>query len=407
MWVTLVVAILNRAYDEGKVEAMHDKLNKLPGDLETVFETLLHEDNPDKHETICLLQWVLFARRALKPEELYFSMRAGTHPGNLGAWDRSKITSEDIQHRITSSSRGLIETRKGEDRTVQFIHESVNDFLLRNKRLQTLDSALQSSPMGMSHDCLRACCMSYLNTDGLEVSGRSLLVEETALSYPLLDYASIHVLHHAEEAQRKGIVQTELLHWVQNCETFERLRNFHNVFEKIPGLGCSKDVGPLYILSLHGCQELLRAVLYEGGVDVNARGGAYDSALQAAAVKGEEEIVKILLVHEADANAQGGVYGSTLQAAVRQGKKEIVKMLLAQGADANAQGGPHGSALQAAVTKLENTVVGLLLENGADVNAQYEPAAAHQIGVSASLTTVAVGVSLIMCTSATSSTMFR
>lgn len=41
MWVVLVVAMLNQAFDDGKVEAMHQKLRELPGDLEQVFETLL------------------------------------------------------------------------------------------------------------------------------------------------------------------------------------------------------------------------------------------------------------------------------------------------------------------------------------------------------------------------------
>ncbi|PVH70777.1 hypothetical protein DL98DRAFT_504258, partial [Cadophora sp. DSE1049] len=162
MWVVLVVAMLNRAYEEGKVEAMRQKLNDLPKDLEQVFETLLRKDNPEKQETIFLLQCVLFTRRALRPEELYFAMIAGTNPQALGAWDRSRITSEDVQRRITSSSKGLIETRKGGDKTVQFIHETVNDFLLRHRRLQTLDPALELNVIGTSHDCLRACCMSYI-----------------------------------------------------------------------------------------------------------------------------------------------------------------------------------------------------------------------------------------------------
>jgi hypothetical protein len=118
MWVVLVVAILNRAYDEGKVEAMQQKLNELPGGLEKVFQTLLDEDNSKKHETICLLQWVLFTKRALRLEELYFGMMAGTQPETLLPWDRLKVTSEIMQRRITSSSRGLIEIRKGEDSTV-------------------------------------------------------------------------------------------------------------------------------------------------------------------------------------------------------------------------------------------------------------------------------------------------
>jgi hypothetical protein len=127
-----------------------------------VFATLLNKDSPDKHETIFLLQCVLFARRALKPEELYFAMVAGTNAQHLGAWDQSRITSEDIQRRITNSSKGLIEIRKDEEKTVQLIHETVNDFLLRNRRPQTLDAVPELNAIGTSHDRLRACCMSYL-----------------------------------------------------------------------------------------------------------------------------------------------------------------------------------------------------------------------------------------------------
>lgn len=260
MWVILVVAMLNQAYDDGKVEAMHQRLNELPENLEQVFETLLSKDNPDKHETIFLLQCVSFARRALKLEELYFAMVAGTNAQNLGAWDQSKITSEDIRRRITSSSKGLIEIRKGEDKTVQFIHETVNDFLLRNGRLQTLDPTLRLNPIGASHDCLKACCISYLMMSELQVASEGLKADEISSIYPFLEYASTYALSHAEEAQRRGVMQTNFLHYLQNYEGFERLRQFHNSFERIPGLGCGKGVTPLYMLSFHGCHELVKVV---------------------------------------------------------------------------------------------------------------------------------------------------
>ncbi|KAH8694325.1 ankyrin repeat-containing domain protein [Phaeosphaeriaceae sp. PMI808] len=370
MWVVLVVAMLNRAYDEGKVDAMQQKLDESPGDLEKVFETLLSEDNPDKHETIYLLQWVLFARRALKPEELYFAMMAGTSVENLRAWDRSKITSEDIRRRITSSSKGLIEIRKGKDRTVQFIHESVNDFVLRNGRLQTLDLALNSNPIGTSHDSLRACCMSYLRMGELLVTSELPQADEISSMYPFLEYASTYVLNHAEEAQGRGVMQKELLHWLQRYEDFERLRSFHNAFERVPGLGCSKGVTPVHTLSLHGYHELVNSILSESGVDVNAQGGPYSSALQAAAVKGKEEIVRILVEKGADVNTQGGVFGSALQAAAAEGKEKIVKMLLEKGADVNTQGGVFSSALQAAALQGKEEIVRILVEKGADVNTQ-------------------------------------
>jgi ankyrin repeat protein len=47
-------------------------------------------------------------------------------------------------------------------------------------------------------------------------------------------------------------------------------------------------------------------------------------------------------------NAQGGEYGSALQAASRGGHDEVVQMLIDAGDDVNAQGGHYGNALQAA-----------------------------------------------------------
>jgi ankyrin repeat protein len=371
MWVILVVAMLNQAYDRGKVEAMHETLREVPPDLEEVFGTLLGKDSPDKHETLLMLQWVLFSRRLLKPEELYFAMMAGTDTRKLGAWNRSKITSDAIRRRITNSSKGLIEIRKGEEETVQFIHESVNDFLLRNKRLETLDSGLESNAIGASHDRLRACCMSYLMIKELPLPEGRPHADELGSTYPFLKYASTYVLEHAEEAQARCIVQKDFVQSLQQPHgEFERLRRFHNAFEEYPSIGCSRGVRLLYMLSFHGYHELANIVLFEKGVGVNAQGGVYGNALQAASVEGNEEIVAMLLEKETDVNAQGGIYGNSLQAASFKESKEIVAMLLEKRADVHAQGGIYGNALQAASLRGNKEIVVMLLEKGADVNAR-------------------------------------
>ncbi|PWO15022.1 hypothetical protein PtrARCrB10_12117, partial [Pyrenophora tritici-repentis] len=51
-----------------------------------------------------------------------------------------------------------------------------------------------------------------------------------------------------------------------------------------------------------------------------------------------EAIVKLLLNKGADVNAQGGEYGNALQAASAGGHEAIVKLLLDKGAGVNAQG---------------------------------------------------------------------
>ena len=50
-------------------------------------------------------------------------------------------------------------------------------------------------------------------------------------------------------------------------------------------------------------------MLLDRGVDVNAQGGYYGNALQAALAGGYDELVQILLDKGADVKAPGGKYG--------------------------------------------------------------------------------------------------
>jgi hypothetical protein len=63
MWVVIVVSLLNKAYDEGRLEAMRRTLETVPDDLEKVFDNLLSQDDIGRAETIVLLQWVLLSER--------------------------------------------------------------------------------------------------------------------------------------------------------------------------------------------------------------------------------------------------------------------------------------------------------------------------------------------------------
>ncbi|GJC89989.1 ankyrin repeat and SOCS box protein 8 [Colletotrichum liriopes] len=101
------------------------------------------------------------------------------------------------------------------------------------------------------------------------------------------------------------------------------------------------------------------------GAEVNAQGGHFGNALQAASLHGNQEVVELLLEKGAEINAQGGYFGNALQAASSSGNQGIVELLLNNGADVHAQGGKHGNALQAAFWKGDETIARLLGENGA------------------------------------------
>jgi ankyrin repeat protein len=116
--------------------------------------------------------------------------------------------------------------------------------------------------------------------------------------------------------------------------------------------------------------EAVALPLFNNSFDLNAQGGDYGNALQAASSDGNEAVVRLLVDKGADVNVQGGYYGNALQAASCNGNEAVVRLLLEKGANVNAQGGRYSNALQAASYNGHEAVVRLLLEKGADVNAQ-------------------------------------
>ncbi|CAG7962744.1 unnamed protein product [Penicillium nalgiovense] len=117
--------------------------------------------------------------------------------------------------------------------------------------------------------------------------------------------------------------------------------------------------------------EKMVQTLLDHGADVNAQGGKYGNALQAASHVGRGHVVRTLLNHGADFNVKGGKFGNALQAASEAGHEEVIQILLDQGADINAEGDSiFGNALQLASRDGQVKVVQTLLDHGADINAQ-------------------------------------
>lgn len=121
--------------------------------------------------------------------------------------------------------------------------------------------------------------------------------------------------------------------------------------------------------------------LLEHGIDPNVTSESLGSALQIAC--GEETSLsdmvsegdmfgipgtaKWLLEHcpDINVNAQGGFFGSALQAAAYFGRNLLVQLLLDKGANINVRGGNYQSALNAAVVRGCWDLVEILLKAGA------------------------------------------
>ncbi|OPB44877.1 hypothetical protein A0O28_0090150 [Trichoderma guizhouense] len=396
LWVVLVTRILNKAYEDGKTEAMKQKLNETPAELGEVFETILNTNNSDKDETILILQCVLFAKRLLTPEEIYFAIIAGTNSQALSRWDSSQVTPDIIRRRIRSSSKGLVEIRRskketplldhksfidaqcrkirlqrqgqvftvtseGEKETVQFIHRSVYDFLVRNRRLQRLDPGLMPNPVAKSHNRLKDCCLSYLMMGSLELEN----FEETGSDFPFLEYASRYLFDHAEEAT--SVDQAELLQNLMDHNVWKRVERFHNYF-----VDYGQDGAPLHLpqtLAARNLPKFLWTVV-EWGVDINCIGTPCGTALEAAIEFESEETVKTLLSKGAKTDVQGDPFGqTTLRRAFEKGNRGILAMLIDKGATLGTVERLEGSVLHHAAASGDKDIVAMVLDKGAKVNA--------------------------------------
>jgi hypothetical protein len=125
------------------------------------------------------------------------------------------------------------------------------------------------------------------------------------------------------------------------------------------------SIKSLHEAAARGYEDTVRLLL-DKGIDVNAAGGHWGTALQAASHRGTAGTVKLLLDRGADVNASGGHWGNALQAASFSGQEEVVTLLVERGADVNAQGGrQYRTALQAAMCANQEGIASLLLKNGA------------------------------------------
>ncbi|OCT54189.1 hypothetical protein CLCR_00227 [Cladophialophora carrionii] len=334
LWLVLVVRILQKEFDRGRVHALQTRLEEIPPGLDELFRDILTRDTRNADDLLVCLQWILFAKRPLKREELYFAILAGTEPQHLGPWDATEVTPTVMDRFILDCSKGLTALTRTKNQTVQFIHESVRDYLLKGNGLAHIRQDLVANFSGSSHERLKLCCQNYLairipelgltdaptpaDVEGAEQQpdnesddvgeipfrdnednkmsavtshqDSKQLRERLCLRYPFLDYAVNHVFNHAEAALVTGISQGVFIDQFDLAAWTSR----NNVLQKFKTRRYSSSVTLLYIFAEKDlpaliCQELGRVP------DMDLRGERYICPLRAAIAHKNEAAIQAFL----------------------------------------------------------------------------------------------------------------
>jgi ankyrin repeat protein len=222
MWVVLVIRILNEESDRGSNNAKLRKcLDQIPAELHELFQDILQRGIQDNKHLVPILQWISFAQSPLTREELYFAVQSGD-PDFVASqpWDPDEDYAESMDLFILETSKGLAEMTRGKTPTIQFIHESVRDYL-RETGFAALAPELSDNLLGLTHDYLKRCCLNFITERVLarlslpdklpkakSDEARSLRKEASEL-FPFLGYAWKNLIFHAEVACDNGIDQVD------------------------------------------------------------------------------------------------------------------------------------------------------------------------------------------------------
>ncbi|EXL40447.1 hypothetical protein FOCG_17068 [Fusarium oxysporum f. sp. radicis-lycopersici 26381] len=336
-------------------KAIKIALRALPRDLnETYYRMLKNIPAEYKSSAIRLLQFLVYTKRPLTLAEAVevIATEIDQEPRGFDVDGRLSLKADVLRY---CPSLVIIAKVTNYTETVEELHLahfSVKEYLLEQAQFD-----LESASIVITRTCL-----TYLG----DIENNCSTIRS---DFPMARYAAKSWMDYAASAETSEEIVRITVSFLRNETTFQRwcrLYQADRAWDRTPG---PPRAPRLYYACLGGLAGAARDLAIEGA-DVNAQGGEYGNALQAASYNGNRDVVQLLLDKGANVNTQGGEYGNALQAASYNGNREVVQLLLDKGADVNARGIEYGNALQTASYKGNRDIVQLLLDKGADVSAQ-------------------------------------
>lgn len=378
LWVVLVVDILNKESYHGGF-ALMKRLDELPDDLGHLFANMLTRDKDNLHTLRLCIMWILFSKRPLTPSEFYHAMWCGLVTSGLTAEEAPDPLSQrfDLGARLSviNSSKGLAEITASDRPVVQFIHESIRDFLIKDNGLIEIWPDFGEA---LSHEYLKRSCRFYIEKMGT----RSAFEWNIVRSCPLLKYSTQHVLIHAEAAAESFPQDDFLLSfpkesWINLNASFNgyKFRVDENQPYKIRKY--KEEARLLYILADGALPNLIRTRMKQNldnsGLRIEMGRFPFFAAVEKGSLAAVAALLGSSLADLADVDIAGGLdlhsfnTHTPLTWATSLGHFSIVMLLVRQGANVKERGGHNLTPLGTAIRNKRMPLIRLFLHNSQSI----------------------------------------
>jgi len=348
-WITLVLPqVIRECKRRRPIRVIQSYIRKLPSELLELYATILAGiDDGERFESLNLMRWVCFALRPLSLKEIRHAIAIDPNTPCTTLHEsmdgESVTTNEDMRIRIIDLSKGLAETRvHNKQDFVQFIHESVKDFLVQGG-LQSLESIGVGTITGRSNLSLAWACVRYFTMDEIvaRVAGITInhpfkyeVRKHLESTYPLMCYAILSWVQHAAQAGEEQLLTDDLFQlFHQFCRPSERKLDhwiwLHSDLRWWSHPRPTEGMTILHVIAMHGFSNVLLRFLDSRDVTVDSKDNGGRTPLSWAAGQGHEQIVR-LLVDRDDVEADSNDNDSTtpLSWAAAQGHEAVVKLLV-------------------------------------------------------------------------------
>ena len=259
LWVILTVKMLKTEYDRGRLHSLSRKLKEIPLELNQLFRDIVVRDSvaSDKHtlpELLLCFQLILYTKQPMKCDEFYIAMLIDDESAEIYLEDLEAVTYPVIDNFILDCSKGLAELTYGTTPLVQFIHESVREFLSQPEALADLWPGFHKISGLESHLRLRDCYRRYINLKDFQSQSAVSKMDKGGRIYQFFLYAIFNVLYHAEIAEQLQSPQIAFLRQFPRIAVC-MLNLYGTVFDAVKKL--HPDLGFLGTLASLGLYKLL------------------------------------------------------------------------------------------------------------------------------------------------------